>query len=62
MTEKVASGGNFLLLLLLEQEEVSKEAVEGLPLVKKDKIKVLKESEIKRLEDLKERNPPFSLK
>lgn len=40
-------------------KKASKEAAEGLPLVKKDRIKVLKESEINRLEDLKERNFPL---
>lgn len=40
-------------------KKASKEAAEGLPLVKKDRIKVLKESEINRLEDLKERNSPL---
>lgn len=40
--------------------KASKEAAEGLPLVQKDKIKlILKESEISRLEDLKERNSPL---
>ena len=39
--------------------KASKEAAEGLPLVKKDRIKLLKESEINRLEDLKERNSPL---
>ena len=40
-------------------KKASKEAAEGLPLVKKDRIKILKESEINRLEDLKERNFPL---
>lgn len=49
----------FSSLLHCLLEKTWKEAAEGLPLVKKDKIKALKESEINRLEDLKERNFPL---
>ena len=49
----------FSSLLHCLLEKTWKETAEGLSLVKKDKIKALKESEINRLEDLKERNSPL---
>lgn len=49
----------FSSLLHYLLEKTWKEAAEGLPLVKNDKIKALKESEINRREDLKERNSPL---